>query len=325
MNVRTRHLAACVLLFATAAQAQPPDAALRLDGEVFARRSAQIAPPAIDNLWQLNITQFASDGAPVKAGEMVVVFDGGETQQRLVEKQSALAEKRSEREKLLLELAERERTERLATAEQQSKRDKAQRKASQPESAIARVDYQKLVIERRENETLAELAAKREVLAAEQRRQELRLVDAQLQQIQAEVDTLLTAIASLTVTAPRDGVMMHRSSWNGEKFAVGSQVFRGQAIAEIPDLSTLAVRATLSERDLRKLALGAAVRVSAEGGAGAALDGRVSEIGRIVRSRSRVQPVPVIDVTIELDGDTSKLKPGQSVRVQVRQAAKDSA
>nr|WP_246387730.1 efflux RND transporter periplasmic adaptor subunit [Chiayiivirga flava] len=256
---------------------------------------------------------------------MVVVFDGGETQQRLVEKQSALAEKRSEREKLLLELAERERTERLATAEQLSKRDKAQRKASQPEDAIARVAYRKLVIERREAERLAELAQRRERLAAEQRRQELRLVDAQLQQIQTEVETLQSAIASLTVTAPRDGVMMHRSSWNGEKFAVGSQVFRGQSVAEIPDLASLAVRATLPERDLRKLAPGAAVRVTTEGGAGAALDGRVAEIGRIVRSRSRVQPVPVIDVVIELDGDTGKLKPGQSVRVQVRAPAKEAA
>ena len=310
--------AALMLLFAATADAQ--DAPLRMDGEVFARRSAQIAPPAIDNLWQLNITQLANDGTPVKAGDMVVTFDGGETQQRLVEKQSALAEKRSEREKLLLELAERERTERLATAEQLSKRDKAQRKASQPESAIARVDYQKLVIERRENETLAALATERERLAAEQRVQELRLVDAQLMQIQTEVDTLMAAIASLVVTAPRDGVMMHCSGWNGDKFAIGSQVFRGQSVAEIPDLATLAVRATLPERDLRRLALGASVRVSAEGGAGAALDGRVAEIGQVVRSRSRVQPVPVVDVTIELDGSTERLKPGQSVRVQVRAA-----
>ena len=297
---------------------------LRMDGEVFARSSVMIAPPAIDDLWQLNITQLAGDGAPVKAGDMVVVFDGGETQQRLVQKQSALAEKTSERDKLLLDLAERERTEHLATIEQRSKFDKAVRKASQPETAVARVDYRKLVIERREHERLATLAEARERLAAEQRRQELRLLDAELQQIRTEVESLQAAIASLTVTAPRDGVMMHRTSWNNEKFAVGSQVYRGQSVAEIPDLATLAVRATLPERDLLRLAPGAPVRVSAEGGAGAALDGRVADIGRIVRSRSRVQPVPVVDVLIELDGDTGKLKPGQSVRVQLRTGEKDS-
>ena len=57
---------------------------LRLDGEVFARSSEQVAPPAIPNVWNLNITEFAPDGAPLKPGDMVVVFDGGETQNQLV-------------------------------------------------------------------------------------------------------------------------------------------------------------------------------------------------------------------------------------------------
>lgn len=314
-------LAGLLLLGTAAAEAQT----LRLDGEVFARRRAQIVPPAIDNLWQLNLTQFAPDGTPIKAGDMAAVFDGGQTQQRLTEQQSAAAEKRSEREKLLLDLAERERTERLATAEQQSKYEKAMRKASQPESAVARIDYQKLVIERDEARRLAVLTQRREVLAAEQRRQELRLLDAQLLQIQTEVDTLQAAIASLTVTAPRDGVMQHRSGWNGEKFAVNSQVFRGQAVAEIPDMTSLAVRATVPERDLLRVHLGQAVRVTPEGGGGVAMDGRITEIGRIVRSRSRVQPVPVVDVIVEVEGDMGKLKPGQSVRVQVRASAADAA
>ena len=295
---------------------------LRMDGDVVAKRKTQILPPAIDRMWQLNITQLSNDGSPVKAGDVVVVFDGGETQQRLVARQSAQAEKRSEREKLVLELAERERTERLATAERRANLDKAQRKATQPENLVRRVDYQKLMIERREAERLMTLAEEREGLATKQRQQELRLIDAELVQISNEVDELTKAIASLSVKAERDGVMMHRSSWNGEKFAVGSQVFRGQAVAEIPDLATLAVLATLPERDLLKLKQGAAVRISAEGGAGVAMDGTVEEIGSIVRSRSRVQPVPVVDVLIELHGDTSTLKPGQSVRVQV-QGGKD--
>ena len=293
---------------------------LRLDGEVFARRSVQIAPPAIDDLWQLNITRFADDGSAVKTGDVVAGFDGGATQQSLTEKLSALAEKESERGKLLLELAERERSETLATAEQRSKLDKARRKASQPEDILRRVDYRKLLIERAEAEKLIVLAERREMLAAEQRRQELRLVDAELQQIRTEVEALQAAMASLDVTATRDGVMMHKSNWNGEKFAVGSQAFRGQSIAEIPDLATLAVRATLPERDLRKLAVGTVARITAEGGGGAALDGRIVEIGRIVRSKSRVQPVPVVDVLIEIDGEAGKLKPGQSVRVQVEAA-----
>jgi hypothetical protein len=63
-----------------------PPTPLKLDGEVVARDSAAIMPPAIDNLWQLNITQLTPDGRPVKQGDVVVSFDGGETQKQLLEK-----------------------------------------------------------------------------------------------------------------------------------------------------------------------------------------------------------------------------------------------
>ena len=173
------------------------------------------------------------------------------------------------------------------------------------------------MIDRRQAEVLMQLAERREVLAAEQRRQERRLVDAELAQLGAGVAQLQASMLALSVKAPRDGVMLHKSNWQGEKFDVGSQVWRGQAVGEIPDLSTLAVRAQLPERELLRLAIGAKARVSVEGGAGRALTASVQEIGRVVRSKSRVQPVPVLDVMLELEGDLAGLKPGQPVRVEI--------
>lgn len=292
-------------------------APLKLDGEVVARDSAAIMPPAIDNLWQLNITQLTPDGRPVKQGDVVVSFDGGETQKQLLEKRSALKEKQTQLDKLRLDLVERERTERLATEEQRAKLEKAQRKATQPADLLRRVDYQKLVIEREQMQAQMRLVERREVAAAQQRRHELRLLQSEIDQIDADVKQLQEALVALNVTAPRDGVMLHKSSWNGEKFDVGTQVWRGQSVAEIPDLASLEVLAQLPERDLTRLASGARARVSVEGGAGRALDATVLEIGRVVRSKSRVQPVPVIDVRLALEGELKGLKPGQPVRVEI--------
>jgi HlyD family secretion protein len=303
------------LALASAATAAPPP--LTLDGEIVARRSAAILPPAIDDLWQLNITELVADGRPVEAGQVVVGFDGGELQKNLLEKQSALKEKQTQRERLRLDLAERERNERLATEQQRATLEKAQRKATQPAELLKRVDYQKLVIEREQAQAQMRLVERREVLAAEQRRQELRLLEAEIAQLQADVTQFTASLAALKVTAPRAGVMLHKSNWQGEKFDVGSQVWRGQAVAEIPDPASLAVRAQLPERELLRLAPGMRARVSVEGGAGRALGATVEEIGRVVRSKSRVQPVPVIDVLLALEGDFSGLKPGQPVRVEL--------
>jgi len=297
---------------ATAAAAET----LALDGEVIARTTSAISPPAISELWQLTLTQLAADGSPVHRGEVVAAFDGGDLTRRLDAKRSALEEKRRERDKLVLEHAEHERTTRLETEEQRARLEKARRKASQPPEIVPRVDYRKLVVELHQAERQMQLSEQRERLAAEQRRQERRLAEAEVARLEAEVDALQKGLAALEVSASRDGVILHLTSWKGEKFAVGSQVWRGQSVAQIPDLDTLAVRAQIPERDLLRVAVGAAARIALDG-SGASLPGRVVDIGSAVRSKSIAQPVPVVDALIEFAAKPAGLKPGQTVRVEV--------
>ena len=128
-------------------------------------------------------------------------------------------------------------------------------------------------------------------------------------------------MGALQVRAPRSGLMMHRSNWQREKFDVGSQVYRGQTVAEIPDVDSLAVRAQLPERDLQRVAVGTPARIIVEGTAGSARTGKVVSVGRAVRSKSQVQPIPVLDVEIELDAGNVLLKPGQAVRVELEPKA----
>lgn len=322
----TRCVRALVLGALCALGAMPAMAeVLSIEGEVYARESAVLMPPKVEGVWQFNITRLAADGAPVEKGEPVLAFDGNELMQDLTEKTSKLAEKQRALDTLLLELAARAREEKLATAEARAALEKARRKTELPPSIIPGIEYRKLVIAREQAEKTMALMRERERLAAEQRRQERRLLESEVAQLQSEVAQLKAGLASLTITAPRSGLMMHKSSWNGEKFDVGSQVFRGQSVAEIPDPTTLAVRAQLPERDLNRVRVGAPVRIVVEGGAGVAVAGTVTAIGNTVRSKSRVRPVPVVDLEIELADADAPLKPGQAVRVVLKVADKDHA
>lgn len=323
MNARIAAIVLALLL-AIPVAAQAPQT-LRIDGEVYARRIVPLMPPAVDRMWQFNITQLAPDGAPVEEGQMVVAFDSSQVARELAEKQSQLEAKRRELEKLELDLAERTRSERLATASARAELEKAQRKTEQPEELVAALEYGKLVEQRRQAERRAALAERREALAAEQRRQERRLTASELAQLEADVARLQASLGALNLPAPRAGVMMHRSSWSGEKFDVGSQVWLGQTVAEIPDTSSLAVRAELPERDLLRVAVGAPARIVVEGGGGSVHRGTVAAIGRAVRSKSQVQPIPVLDLEIELDDPAAKLRPGQSVRVELAAGGTEAA
>jgi multidrug resistance efflux pump len=248
----------------------------------------------------------------------VLGFDGSTLMQELGEKKSKLAEKQRELDKLLLDLAERERTERLAVAQARAELEKAQRKTRQPQALIPGTEYKKLVIARELAEGKMALQLERQAAATEQRRQERRMLEAEVAQLQGEVDRLQGALAALDIAAPRDGLMMHKTTWSGEKYDVGSQAWRGQPIAEIPDLDTLAVRGQLPERELTRVEVGMPARVVVEGGAGVAVRGTVQAIGQAVRSKSRVQPVPIVDLEIALDqAAAARLKPGQAVRIEL--------
>ena len=96
---------------------------------------------------------------------VVAEFDGSDLMRQLAEKQGSLNEKRSQLERLALELAERERTERIATAEQAAALEKASRKASQPATLLSAMAYRKLAIERVQAEAEMDIVSRRERLA----------------------------------------------------------------------------------------------------------------------------------------------------------------
>ncbi len=307
----------------TAAPARRNDSALHAEGEIYAQRSQAISPPEVEDLWQMNVTQMAADGATVKKGDPVVTFAGGDLAQKLPAKQSELAEKQRAQEKLRLELADRARTTALATAQARADAEKAQRKATQPKDYVPGIDYQKLVIDRARTEKHLQLTEEREQVDAQARTATQRLADLDVTQLKRQVAEMQSALATLTVLAPSAGIFVHHNSWNGDKIDTGSQVWRGMSAGEIPDMTSLAVRATLPERDLERVRVGQNIRITLNGGAGS-LDGRIDDIGKSIHSKSRVEPVPVIDLRIALDATKLVLKPGQPVQVDIPIAAAES-
>jgi multidrug resistance efflux pump len=299
-----------------AVKATPP-AAINADGEIFAQSSLAIMPPQVEGLWQMNITQMAGDGAHVKKGDPLVTFAAGDLAQTLPAKMSELAEKRRTQEQLRLELADRARETALALAQARADAEKAKRKAEVPEQYVAGIDYKKLVIDRRKAERRLELTERRTKVDAQARAAAQRVADNEAAQLQQEVTQMQASLASLTIRAPRDGIFLHHSMWNGDQMDVGSTVWRGMSVGELPDMNTLAVRASLPERDFDWVRVGQRVRVELTGGASGVIGGVIRKIGNTVHSKSRVAPVPVLDLLIQLDPTRLHLKPGQPVRVRL--------
>ncbi|MDB5951193.1 MAG: HlyD family secretion protein [Massilia sp.] len=306
---------------ATRAPAHPPASAsasaeLLIEGEVDSRIVYPVSPPTIPEIWQYNLARLAPEGSKVKAGEPVATFGANDVEPRLETRRSGLKEKQSALARLKLEHAEGVRNFDLNVAEAQSNRDRARRKATQPKELIRRIDYDKLVIDRGLAEELAVLAVRERDARARARKAEAATVASEIAQHDRAIAELSKGKDRLTVKALHDGVVLYRTQFNGEKFAIGGQVWMGLSVATVADPTQLIVVAKVPEVQAANVQEGQAARVTFAG-ANTAFKAHVSKLGRTYHGKSRSQPIVVRDVELEFDSMPQGVKPGGAVQVSL--------
>lgn len=295
-----------------------PEAAatLSVEGEIASRLTMPVTPPTIPFVWQYKLARLAPEGMMLEAGQPIAVFESSEVTNQLVARQGSLRERESALEKLKLDQAEADRAGLLAQAEAQSNAEKAERKASQPKELIRRVDYDKLVIERAEKTELSRLAKSQYEAQRRARQAERSDLESELAQWRAQIAALVKGQAALTVLAPRRGLVLYRTNFNGEKFNIGTQVWMGLSVATLADPDQLCVNAKVPEAQAAGLHVGQAARVTVSG-ARQALPARVSALGRAFHGKSAAQSTVVRDIELQFDAAPKDLKPGAAVQVEL--------
>lgn len=118
--------------------------------------------------------------------------------------------------------------------------------------------------------------------------------------------------------ADRDGVVIYKSKWNGDKYRVGENTWSGQSILEIPDLNTIIAEAFVPEVDIGKIKTGQRVEVTIDAFPDKTYSGTVKNIGKLVRSKAWDIPNKILEVQIALDQlDTSIMRPAMSVKAKI--------
>ena len=134
---------------------------------------------------------------------------------------------------------------------------------------------------------------------------------------QASVSRLQAVLAKTRIVSPITGVVIVRSVQPGE------HVEAGEPLVTVADLDRTRVEAEVDEFDAGRVALGAPVRVTAEGYTGESWPAKIEEIPDAVVPRrlkpqdpGRPSDTRVLLVKIALDGKTP-LKLGQRVEVEI--------
>ncbi|WP_395011124.1 HlyD family secretion protein, partial [Undibacterium sp.] len=298
---------------------------LTLEGEVLSRQSQVISPPTIRNVWNFNLVMLAAEGSHVKVGEPVAIFEANDAKTKLDTHRSSLKEKQRSVEKTTLDHAEAAKAADLAVSEAKSNAEKALRKASLPKELVKRIDYDKLVIERDLFTQLAGLSERQRDAQQRARTAELRGLKSEIAQLLQTISILEKGLNGLTVIAPRAGTVVHNVGFDDEKFAVGSRVFMGAAVANLADPEKIFVAAKVPEAQVALVKLGQLVSVTTPG-SNTQIAAKISGFGPVFHGKSANQPMIVRDIEIEFDSLPKNLKPGTAVQVKiVNQTASKSA
>ncbi|HEX3110760.1 MAG TPA: HlyD family efflux transporter periplasmic adaptor subunit [Thermoanaerobaculia bacterium] len=143
----------------------------------------------------------------------------------------------------------------------------------------------------------------KELLAIEDKKAALRIRNAQ------------QGLNSIEIRAPYDGILVLTRDWRGDVPRVGSTLWPGQPLGEIPDLNSMKAEVFVLEADAAGLALNEKASVTLESRPNVAYSGKITQLDKLARPRVRGVPVQYFGVTITLDKtDPHVMKPGTRVR-----------
>ncbi len=295
------------------------------EGTLRAASATAIGVPS-DAERPLKIAWIATDGTPVKSGEVVVRFDATQFETALVkgEAQRATADQK----------ITRARTE--AGATRRGLDLDAAMAAQEAENAKIFVSRDAEIYSRFEiieSEIDASLAAARQEHAESVRktkedvtRSELALLGIERRKADLDVTQAQRGLAALQVTAPHDGILVLQRDWRGNVPRVGDTVWRGFKLGEIPRLDRMEADVLVLEADAGGLAVGQKAEVFLESQPGVSRPAVVRQVDTLARPRLRGSPLQFFGAVLEItSSDPAAMKPGQRVRAVLTLAERVAA
>ena len=276
--------------------------AQKVSGEIDAARAFVISSPRIRNL---QITWLAKEGSRVKKGEPVVKFDATQQEAELADNLSDLKIKEQNLERAKQEYTIQDKQLKLDL--QKAERNYDEKKHEAPKLAeeakleleLAQLNFQAKLDQLKSDVTKAELEVQRSTDKAEQSQREL---------------------DQMTVMAPIPGMVVYLEIWKGSsmsKVQEGDAPWSGQGLVNLPDLSEMIVKATVSEVDASKVDSGQAVLITVDAVPGETFQGVVTKKSTLARRKDPSSKINVFDVEIAIQNETEQLKPGMSASARI--------
>ena len=288
-------------------------AIIRCRGELRAGRSAQIYAPVVPNL---RIAWMVGSGEAVEKGAPVIRFDSSTVAQQLVQKQAQLAQAQASLDQEVAQV-------RIDSDRDQSELNDARynvdksRLGTAANEFVGRLQAEEARIDLGVAEQKLKVQEANIALHAATNTSRMASLTRQRDQAKADVDLTQARMAQMEITAPLSGVVVFVSNnnqgpLNAKPFKVGDNVYSGMNLAEIPDMSSLAMDAKVEEIDRGRIGLGKDVRVRLDALPELEIPAKITQISPLAELSTDYPPTRSFRAYAALPNPDSRLRPGMN-------------
>jgi hypothetical protein len=122
----------------------------------------------------------------------------------------------------------------------------------------------------------------------------------------------------MAVKARRDGTVIYKQDWRGDKKTAGDSVWRGETPVEIASIQHMAAQGQVHEVDGSQVAVGQRVGLRLEASPDKEYRGVVEQVASLVQTESPESQIRVVRLDIKLlDTDTLLMRPGSRFRGRI--------
>jgi HlyD family secretion protein len=296
-------------------------ARLLLTGELKATRAVSLVTPSTPS-FEVQVTWLAEDGAVVAAGDPVAQFDNSNFSTEIEQKRSEVATATADLARLTADGRAQVADKSYAVEQKQRDLEKARIEAAVPAELLPPHDYQDLQL--KYQTATAELAKAQQDVAAARRgaTADVAVQTVTLDKARRELAAAELGLRGMTVRAPQGGTLLIADHpYEGHKIQVGDRLIPGVTVATLPDLSSLAVEAALSDVDDGQVVPGLSATCYLDAFPDAPHAGRVVAVAGVARESGRTALLRYLPVRVELApwsaAQLARLRPGMSVRVEL--------
>ena len=292
---------------------------VEVTGTLKSLESMNVGPPAqVTDTWEFKILRMVPEGTRVNTGQEVLAFDPSQLEQKLREYESEMAAMSEELDKTRAESTLTTLNDRLEREEAEAKKRKAELKADKPPDLTAGVVLKVSGIERDIARREVAFRQDREQAKRRQERSFISYYESRLERAKARVAEIKASIAAMSVKARRDGTVVYRQDWRGEKKKPGDGMWRGETVLEIASLERMAALGQVDEVDASKVVVGQKVSLRLEAHPDKEYAGTVDRVASLVGTESPESRVKVVSLEIKLSAtDPLLMRPAMRFRGRI--------